>query len=88
MVRIDLLGTHAGDDGVSTAGPALPPLRGGNAHGEAEEATEISDYGFVLLLKLVDLMERLDMPHKRREIEQISLVIARLWAATALSSSK
>ncbi len=44
---------------------------------EPEEATEISDYGFVLLLKLVDLMERLDLPHKRREIEQISLVIAR-----------
>ena len=44
---------------------------------QAEEATEISDYGFVLLLKLVDLMERLDLPHKRREIEQISLVIAR-----------
>ncbi len=42
-----------------------------------DEATEISDYGFVLLLKLIDLMERLDLPHKRREIEQISLVIAR-----------
>ncbi len=44
---------------------------------EAGEATEISDYGFVLLLKLIDLMERLDLPHKRREIEQISLVFAR-----------
>lgn len=44
---------------------------------EPDEATEISDYGFVLLLKLVDLMERLDLPHKRREIEQISLVMAR-----------
>lgn len=44
---------------------------------EPAEATEISDYGFVLLLKLVDLMERLDLPHKRREIEQISLVITR-----------
>jgi hypothetical protein len=44
---------------------------------EPSEATEISDYGFVLLLKLVDLMERLDLPHKRREIEQISLVITR-----------
>ena len=44
---------------------------------EPDEATEISDYGFVLLLKLVDLMERLDLPHKRREIEQISLVFAR-----------
>ncbi len=44
---------------------------------DAAEATEISDYGFVLLLKLVDLMERLDLPHRRREIEQISLVFAR-----------
>ena len=44
---------------------------------DASEATEISDYGFVLLLKLVDLMERLDLPHKRKEIEQISLVFAR-----------
>ena len=44
---------------------------------EPDEATEIGDYGFVLLLKLVDLMERLDLPHKRREIEQISLLIAR-----------
>ncbi len=48
---------------------------------EPSEATEISDYGFVLLLKLVDLMERLDLPHKRREIEQISLVIAR-WTVS------
>ena len=45
------------------------------------EATAISDYGFVLLLKLVDLMERLDLPHKRREIEQISLVLAR-WTVS------
>ena len=44
---------------------------------EPDEATEISDYGFVLLLKLIDLMERLDLPHKRKEIEQISLVFAR-----------
>jgi hypothetical protein len=44
---------------------------------EPSEATEISDYGFVLLLKLVDLMERLDLPHKRKEIEQISLVLTR-----------
>ncbi len=44
---------------------------------EAAEATEISDYGFVLLLKLVDLMDRLELPHRRKEIEQISLVFAR-----------
>ncbi len=41
------------------------------------EATNIGDHGLVLLLKLVDLMERLDLPHKRREIEQISLIFAR-----------
>jgi hypothetical protein len=50
---------------------------------EPDEATEISDYGFVLLLKLVDLMERLDLPHKRKEIEQISLVFAPVVNAIA-----
>ncbi len=44
---------------------------------EPSEATEIGNHGFILLLKLIDLMERLDLPHKRREIEQISLVFAR-----------
>ncbi len=44
---------------------------------DATEVTEISDYGFVLLLKLIDLMERLDLPHKRKEIQQISLVFVR-----------
>lgn len=43
----------------------------------AKEATDIGDHGFILLLKLIDLMERLDLPHKRKEIEQISLVFAR-----------
>jgi hypothetical protein len=41
------------------------------------EATEIGEHGFILLLKLIDLMEKLDMPHKRMEIEQISLIFAR-----------
>ncbi len=41
------------------------------------EATEIGEHGFVLLLKLIDLMEKLDLPHKRREAEQISLIFAR-----------
>lgn len=41
------------------------------------EATEIGDHGFILLLKLVDLMEKLDLPHRRKEIEQISLIFAR-----------
>ena len=48
---------------------------------EPGEATEISDYGFVMLLQLVDLMEKLDLPHKRREIEQVSLVLAR-WTVS------
>ena len=41
------------------------------------EATEIGDHGFILLLKLVNLMEKLDLPHRRKEIEQISLIFAR-----------
>lgn len=41
------------------------------------EATEIGNHGFILLLKLVDLMEKLDLPHRRQEIEQISLIFAR-----------
>ena len=41
------------------------------------EATDIGEHGFVLLLKLIDLMDRLDLPHKRREIEQVSLIFAR-----------
>ncbi len=41
------------------------------------EATEIGEHGFILLLKLIDLMEKLDLPHKRQEIEQISLIFAR-----------
>jgi hypothetical protein len=44
---------------------------------EPPEATEITDYGFELLLKLIDLMEHLDLPHRRLELEQISLVIVR-----------
>ena len=42
-----------------------------------DEATDIGDHGFTLLLKLIDLMEKLDLPHKRQEIEQISLIFAR-----------
>ncbi len=44
---------------------------------EPQEATEIGNHGFILLLKLIDLMERLDLPHRRKEIEQTSLVFAR-----------
>jgi len=43
----------------------------------ASEATEIGEHGFTLLLKLIDLMDKLDLPHKRQEIEQISLIFAR-----------
>ena len=57
-------------------------LRAGDARTiEPDEATEIGDYGFVLLLRLIDLMERLELPHKRREIEQISLLLAR-WTVS------
>lgn len=42
-----------------------------------EEATDIGDHGFTLLLKLIDLMEKLDLPRQRKEIEQISLIFAR-----------
>jgi len=41
------------------------------------EATDIGDHGLVLLLKLVDLMEPLELSHKRKEVEQISLIFAR-----------
>lgn len=41
------------------------------------EATDIGEHGFTLLLKLIDLMEKLDLPHKRQEIEQVSLIFAR-----------
>ncbi|MFT4607530.1 MAG: hypothetical protein ACI9V8_000045 [Urechidicola sp.] len=41
-----------------------------------QEATDIGEHGFILLLKLIDLMERLDLPHKRKEVEQVSLIFA------------
>jgi hypothetical protein len=43
------------------------------------EATEICDFGFILLDKLLDLTARQRLPGRQREIEQLSLVIAR-WA--------
>ena len=43
----------------------------------SSEATRIGDHGFVLLLRLIDLMERLDLPHKRKEVEQLSVIFAR-----------
>lgn len=41
------------------------------------EATEIGNHGIQLLLQLTDLMEKLDLPHKRQELEQVALVFAR-----------
>jgi len=41
------------------------------------EATDIGEHGFVLLLRLIDLMDKIDLPHRRKEIEQISLIFAR-----------
>ena len=43
----------------------------------SREATDIGEHAFILLLKLINLMEKLDLPHKRRELEQVSLVFAR-----------
>jgi hypothetical protein len=39
-----------------------------------QEATNIGEHGFALLLKLINLMERLDFPHQRKEIAQVSLI--------------
>lgn len=41
------------------------------------EATEIGNHGFGLILKLIELMSHLDLPHRRKEVEQISLILAR-----------
>jgi hypothetical protein len=41
------------------------------------EATDIGEHGFILLLKTIDLMDKLDLPHKRKEVEQVSLIFAR-----------
>lgn len=46
---------------------------------DVDEATEICDFGFMLLDKLLELTARYRLPGKHREIEQVSLVIAR-WA--------
>ncbi len=43
----------------------------------SSEATEIGEHGFLPLLQLIELMDNLELPHKRREIEQISLIFAR-----------
>lgn len=43
---------------------------------KSQEATDIGEYGLSLILKMVDLMEKLDLPNKRKEIEQITLIFA------------
>jgi hypothetical protein len=41
------------------------------------EATDIGDHGLLLLIKIVDLMEHVELLQKRKEVEQISLIFAR-----------
>jgi len=41
-----------------------------------DEATDIGTHGLTLILKMIDLMLKLDLPNKRHEIEQISLIFA------------
>lgn len=53
--------------------------RGGDQLVDTDEATEICDFGFMLLDKILALMARYGLSGKQREIEQVSLVIAR-WA--------
>jgi hypothetical protein len=43
----------------------------------APEATELGNHGIQLLMRLIDLTEKLDLPHKRHELEQVSLLFAR-----------
>jgi len=41
-----------------------------------DEATDIGSHGLTLILKMVDLLQTLDLPHKRQEVEQIALIFA------------
>lgn len=41
------------------------------------EATDIGNHGFMLILNVIELMNHLDLPHRRKEAEQISLILAR-----------
>lgn len=41
------------------------------------EATDIGNHGFGLILQLISLMHRLDLPHRCRDVEQVSLIVAR-----------
>ena len=41
------------------------------------EATDIGNHGFGLILQLIGLMHRFDLPHRCRDVEQLSLIVAR-----------
>ena len=42
-----------------------------------KEATDIGNHGFDLVCQMMGLMDRLELPHRRRDLEQISLFMAR-----------
>lgn len=43
----------------------------------SNEATDIGNHGFDLIRPLMGLMNHLELPHRRRDLEQISLIMAR-----------
>jgi len=53
--------------------------RGGDSAVDREEATEVCDFGFLLLGKLLEMAARLDLPDEHHQIEQLSLAIVD-WA--------
>jgi len=53
--------------------------RAGDSAVDREEATEVCDFGFLLLGKLLEMATRLDLPDEHHEIEQLSLAIVH-WA--------
>lgn len=53
--------------------------RGGDSAVDREEATEVCDFGFLLLGKLLEMAARLDLPDEHHQIERLSLAIVH-WA--------
>jgi hypothetical protein len=47
--------------------------------GDRDQATEVCNFGFLLLDKLLEMATRLDLPDEHRQIEQLSLAIVH-WA--------
>ena len=43
---------------------------------DEKQASDIGDHGMLLLLKLANLMERLELPHIRKEVEQLAPLFA------------